>query len=554
MSGASAHKSRTRRQARRLAADLAKGRMPASTLDLEDYLDRFPDDVFVALDGFVEQVASSGARDAIALGYLYLIQGQLERVRFRSERGYEDAARLIEEFQRAVADLAVTGRVDAQALSMVTSVLHMAGIEASAELHAGGTQFAENVLPLTVPPDITDAMADMVAECEGDPFQLAGALAEAGHAIPAEARILMAIEQIRSTNAALREAAILYLLDGEPTLRRAVASELQARAASLSPESLRRLIGMRNWCPEKERPAVDAIIRAVRAKGIDCAAWPQGGAETIHASCIDGSGAQGFLIVSPARQKVQISSILLKNGIRDAWSAPPASKREVQSTLALAARETSMRPVSRKYFDRILRHHLQVGLAAGTLPPAGLLQVAETIGHAEWQPELLDWRSALAAMFAELPAPMLMPQAVSALLYTSADWADFDEIAESWFEDDEHVARVVADVGGRQGAQSVDRVLAEILAPRRDKWAAYFLGTALWLREAPDDSPWRGFVILAQALASGRDLADISVMQVIAARTVAVLSNAPALRTEPATAGKRHRNRPTKRANRRQPQ
>ena len=507
------------------------------TLDLEDYLDRFPDDdVLVALDGFVEQVASGGAGDAIALGYLYLIQGQLERVRFRSERGYEDAARLIEEFQRAVADLAVTGRVDAQALSMVTSVLHMAGIEASAELHAGVTQFAENVLPLAIPPDITDAMADMVAECEGDPFQLAGALAEAGHAIPAEARILMAIEQIRSTNAALREAAILYLLDGEPTLRRAVASKLQARAASLSPESLRRLIGMRNWCPEKERPAVDAIIRAVRAKGIDCAAWPQAGAGKIYASGIDGSGAQGFLIVSPAGQKVRISSVLLKNGIRDAWSAPPGSKREVQSTLALAARETSMRPVSRKYFDRILRHHLQVGLAAGTLPPAGLLQVAETIGHADWQPELLDWRSELAAMFAELPAPMLMPQAVSALLYTSADWADFDEIAEIWFEDDEHVARVVADIGGRQGAQSVDRVLAEILAPRREKWAAYFLGTALWLREAPEDSPWRGFVILAQALASGRDLADISVMQIIAARTVAVLSNAPTLRTEPATA------------------
>ena len=557
MSGASAHKSRTQRQARRLAADLAKGRMPASTVDLEDYLDRFPDDVFVALDGFVEQVASSGADDAIALGYLYLIQGQLERVRFRSERGYEDATRLIEEFQRAVADLAVTGRIDAQALSMVTSVLHMAGIEASAELQAGVTQFAENVLPLAVPPDFTDATADMVTECEGDPFQLAGALAEAGHAIPAEARILMAVEQIRSTNAALREAAILYLLDGEPTLRRAVASELQAsqaRAASLSPESLRRLIGMRNWCPEKERPAVDAIIRAVRAKGIDCAAWPQGGAGMIHASGIDGSGAQGFLIVSPVGQKVQISSVLLKSGVRDAWSAPPASKREVQSTLALAATETSMRPVSRKYFDRILRHHLQVGLSAGTLPPAGLLQVAETIGHADWQPELLDWRCALAAMLAELPAAMLTPRAVSALLHTSADWADFDEIAQSWFEDDEHVARVVADIGGRQGAQSVDRVLEEILAPRREKWAAYFLGTALWLREAPEDSLWRGFVIIAQALASGRDLADISVMPVIAARTVAVLSNAPALRTEPATAGKRRRNRPTRRVDRRQPQ
>jgi hypothetical protein len=389
-----------------------------------------------------------------------------------------------------------------------------------------------------------DAILEFLFGPDADVTQdVAGALAEAGHAIPAEARVLMAIEQIRSTNAALREAAILYLLDGEPTLRRAVASELQARAASLSPESLRRLIGIRNWCPEKERPALDAIIRAVRAKGIDCAAWPQGGAGTIYASSIDGSGAQGFLIVSPVARKVQISSVLLKSGVRDAWSAPPASKREVQSTLALATTETSMRPVSRKYFDRILRHHLQVGLGAGTLPPAGLLQVAETIGHADWQPELLDWRSALAAMLAELPAAMMTPQAVSALLHTSADWADFDEIAESWFEDDEHVARIVAD--GRQGAQSVDRVLAEILAPRREKWAAYFLGTALWLREAPEDSPWRGFVILAQALASGHDLADISVMWVIAARTVAVLSNAPALRIGPATAGKRRRNRPT---------
>ena len=54
-------------------------------------------------------------------------------------------------------------------------------------------------------------------------------------------------------------------------------------------------------------------------------------------------------------------------------------------------------------------------------------------------------------------------------------------------------------------------------------------------------------LILALALASGRDLADMSVMPVIAARTVAVLSNAPALRTEPATAGKRRRNRPTMR-------
>ena len=80
------------------------------------------------------------------------------------------------------------------------------------------------------------------------------------------------------------------------------------------------------------------------------------------------------------------------------------------------------------------------------------------------------------------------------------------------------------------GAQSVDRVLAEILAPRREKWAAYFLGTALGLAQTPNNLLGADyFVILAQALASGRDLADISVMRVIAATTVAVLSNATSI-------------------------
>ena len=63
---------------------------------------------------------------------------------------------------------------------MVTSILDMAGIKASAELQAGVTQFAEHFLPLAVPPDFTDATADMVTECERDPFQLTRALAEAG--------------------------------------------------------------------------------------------------------------------------------------------------------------------------------------------------------------------------------------------------------------------------------------------------------------------------------------------------------------------------------------
>src|SRR5207247_6147919 len=60
MSHTSNQTARAERHARRLAASVAKNRMPAPTQDLEDYLNRFPEDVFVALEGFVEHANTGG--------------------------------------------------------------------------------------------------------------------------------------------------------------------------------------------------------------------------------------------------------------------------------------------------------------------------------------------------------------------------------------------------------------------------------------------------------------------------------------------------------------
>lgn len=90
------------------------------------------------------------------------------------------------------------------------------------------------------------------------------------------------------------------------------------------------------------------------------------------------------------------------------------------------------------------------------------------------------------------------------------------------------MARLVGRPRGRQRIKVTEYVLQNALARRREKWAEHFLWTALWLREIPDDSaaPWRNFAILAQALADGRDLSEISLMRDIAARTVMVLAQA----------------------------
>jgi hypothetical protein len=366
---------------------------------------------------------------------------------------------------------------------------------------------------------------DEVAEqCDHDPVRFVDMLAEITHALPAQARGLMAAEQMRSGNTVAREAAVLLLLDPDPEVRQATAAILQASIASLSPDSLRRLIAMRNWLPQSERHRVDGIVRAARAKAIDCAAWPRQQQGATMASGIDGSGAQSLLAVSKAGSRKRVSMILLKTGVREALSGPPQNRRKTRSVLDYSAAETSMSRVSRIYFNRVVRHHLAFGLAAGRLPPPGLLEVAELIGAVDWQPELLEWRSLLADMARQLPAALRKKAAVHAVLRTSGEWGNFDPIAETWFEDDPEVARLVHGCRGRR-KKTAEYVLQSVLRRRREKWAEHFLWTALWLREA-QDAPWPQFAMLARALADGHDLAEIPLMREIAARTVTVLAEA----------------------------
>jgi DNA-binding NarL/FixJ family response regulator len=50
---------------------------------------------------------------------------------------------------------------------------------------------------------------------------------------------------------------------------------------------------------------------------------------------------------------------------------------------------------------------------------------------------------------------------------------------------------------------------------------------ALWMREAPAEAglSWRELAIVTKALADGRDMTEIGLMQDIARRTVAVLAS-----------------------------
>jgi hypothetical protein len=163
--------------------------------------------------------------------------------------------------------------------------------------------------------------------------------------------------------------------------------------------------------------------------------------------------------------------------------------------------------------------------------PLGLLQVAETIGGADWQPVHMDFTETLAGLIAEIPKSMLEPTAYASVLRQSDELADLEAVAQSWFEDDPQVAQAVERARGRDRAKLAP-YLQSVMGRRRDKWAEVVLRTALWMREAPAEAGlcWRELAIVAKALADGRDLTEIGLMRDIALRTIAVLADAGRMR------------------------
>lgn len=518
--------SATDMHARKIAAAIAKGRPPPFSADLDRYFEESPQEIFAAFDGAARHMPPAGKDEALAFGYLFLLQALLERLRYRTDRGYADAAELIAKFQAEVAARADQGQSDHNMLVYVAGALHQAKIPASSALAAATARHQADDGEL--PDDVDAALQGLLDACAGDPFALVGSFAEFGHAMPEEARSALASGLALSGRPDARAAAVLFLLDSSAAVRRAVAGALAQVASLLSPTDLRRLIAMRNWRPEIERAEVDTVVRNARTAGIACAQWEPGSAEALFGTAIDGAGTQAFLLLSPAgRKKKCVSSILIKHGLADAWSGEPESPRRIEASIAAAGMGLPMLAVSRAYFDRVLSHNLSLTITQGEVAPLGLLQVAEKIGGAEWLPKHIDFRETLAQLVADLPGGMRDSAAVAAVLRRSNKLADLEAIEESWFEDDPQIAEMVGR-RARGRAKLATYLLQSVIARRRDKWAELFVRTAIWMREARAEADlcWPELTLVADAVAGGRDLTEIGLMQDIAERTIRVLANA----------------------------
>jgi hypothetical protein len=184
-----------------------------------------------------------------------------------------------------------------------------------------------------------------------------------------------------------------------------------------------------------------------------------------------------------------------------------------------------MLEVSRAYLDRMVAHHLALGLGKGQVPAPGLLKVAETIGGGDWQPAPLSIDEAISGLIADAPKELRKPAAIATTLRRSHELADLQVVAQSWFEDDPQIAQAVERTGGRQRQKLAEYLLHTFIARHRDRWTDIVGRTALWMRAASSPSRlcWPELAIVAKALAEGHDMTEIGLMRDIALRTIAAL-------------------------------
>ncbi|MBX6321186.1 MAG: hypothetical protein IRY94_05100 [Rhodospirillaceae bacterium] len=514
------------RFAAQIADTLSRGKPPPITSEMVDYAEEQPTLLLDSLEAFAQQLARGDEEgENLATAYLLLMSAQMQALRQAVDAPFDWAVDLKKEFEASVAELVRSGELEGQAMSLIAAAMREAGLAPGPELMAASQALLDadsDSMPEAGDP--ATLLAQLAAQAGDDTFALLDGLRDAMHTLPPEPLAAIAAQLAAGPVPALREAGALLVLHAEKAVRRGVAMALNGAAESISPTTLRRLILVRGWLPDDERPLIDQVVRAARTKGVDCAPWEARAPSQITASAIDGAGAQMLFALSRQGKRQRVSAVLLKEekGIADAWCRGPLTKREVDEMIGDLDMPLLARAVSRPYADRIVCHSLGAGLDLGLVPPPGLVDVAESIGALDWRPARLAWRQLLDELIEALPASALSPEGVEAAIGQSLETAEASGLLHSWFESDQEVEDLLADAPETDTDGLVQLVLDRVITPRQEKWVERLLWVALWLKEGDPDLQmrWSDFAVLAREMVRGRALGTIPLMREIALQTV----------------------------------
>lgn len=520
---------------RAMADDLARqftrtGAIPALGTADEARLADEPELIRAIVHGMVEAFSSTEANDPVRPAWHMLFVTQLGYLRNAIERGHDWAPPLIESCQHMLIEAGQQGAIRPHDFVAIISAFGEARVDIPEAMRfALATTVADDAEPDSADDRnaIISGMMDEMAGAVTDPFHVVSAMSDAARVLPSEAGTYLAHEFAHSPHQVLRDAAPLLLLSQAQDTRRAAATALDqvARPDTLSPVSLRRMIAIRNWLPNPDRPALDHAIRTARLKGVECAPWPSTDDLLIHATTIDGSGATSLMFTSATGRTGIVAGLLIKlaTGVADAWFDQDVPQRVMRGMVKEMSQATETSLVDRPYVDRLLQHAIARNVEIGVPANAELLRVAELVDGAGWQDRRIDIPSEAAELFAALPDDRRTEAAIQQALRRSASWVRDQAFAETWFLDDPTSRSAVKRVGRLSHEKQLDRLVADLMPAYRADWAERMVLLALRAINAHDTRQRaRGpdFVTVAHALASDRTLSEIPLMREIARLTL----------------------------------
>lgn len=520
-------RTRVKAVAKRLAGNLD------TNFDPEDHawLEQMPQTLPVITEQLLEAARASPPDQKRVEAYHQMLSMQLQFVRYRQDRGWAWADKMLDAFQRRLIALGVDQAAPRDDWFLMASAMTQARVPVS---DAVQTALAEaGFIPRDVvpPEELLHTLRGFMDDLSGmvsSPFDAIHTLKSSGAMMPAKVREFMATELALSPQEILREAVPLMMLDDDRGVRRSAAAAMtqSARPETMTSDSLRRAITLRNWIPQADRSALDGAIRTARLAGVEIGAWPAAQPELeFHASTIDGTGAQSILIVGRKGKKALFAGILLRygTGVVDAWLDQELARGKVSKLLREARMSSPFTRVDKNFVDQMVQHAIGTSTENDAMPPALLLEIAELIGGNDWRDRRLDIKAEAERMFQALPPSDRSPDGVEAGFARGLTWMPDDDVFSSWYEDGPRVQQTLAKLSRTDQVGMIALTLTDILPPVRWEWTERFLLMALWYQAAADaktQSRARDLVPVAQALAGDGPIGDIPFMVVLAIHTV----------------------------------
>ncbi len=201
--------------------------------------------------------------------------------------------------QTEIAELALVPEVDSRVQQDLIAALHNAKLPLHPRIRERAAAVAGHYARFGAAggaPDLDSLLERLLREMPTqDPFELLDPMLAQLDALPPEGQVIAVTGMMDAKQPLWNELAVLLLLHSDAQVRGQLPDSFRhgVGAAHLGPLGLSRLIGLRNWLPAAERPAVDVLIKKARMAGVASAPLPAAQPMTVYASPFDGSGAQG---------------------------------------------------------------------------------------------------------------------------------------------------------------------------------------------------------------------------------------------------------------------